>query len=113
MSTYLNEQTVIVSLGEMLLSRVVFGSVGNNCVMDFGNRWMCFLAGITDGRLWMLVQTVRRKRSSVVGFSGASPEGVVRLRGCVEMSVGAEESAGAEDWGYIRLVAVVEPPFCV
>ena len=160
-----DRQTDLYSLGEMLLSRVDFSDAGRTCCMDFSTRWMCFQAWITDSRLWMLVQTLplpREELPSVVGFPGASPEGVARLHGkvhrhrrvfggeedwgyitpaavdgppfcvrpvtgshlfspplgsilggCAESSPGAGESAGTEDWSYIRPAAVDEPPFCV
>ena len=81
-----DRQTYLYSLGEMLLSRVDFSDAGRNCCIDFSTRWMCFQAWITDSRLWMLVQTLplpREELSSMVGFPGASPEGVAWLRGKV------------------------------
>ena len=56
---------------------------------------------------------VREVLAGAEGFSGAGPEGVARLRSCVEESTGAGEFVGAEDWGYIRPVADGVSPFCV
>ena len=101
--TYLNEQTIIDPLWEMLLLRVDFSSVGKNCVMEFGNRWMCFQAGITDGRLWMFVRTVLLpwgKRTGAVGFPCASPEGVALLHGIYKTGScgGAAILCSISDW---------------
>ena len=61
----------------------------------------------------------------VVGFPGASPEGVARVSACAELSTGGgisrgsctedstgEESPGVDDCGHVRPAAVEEPPFC-
>ena len=101
-----------------------FSDVGRNCAMDFSARKMCPRARMPQIGLRMFAQTlpalevrqewpVREELDSAEGFSGASSEGVVRLRGCAEESTGAGEFVGTEDWGYMRPVADGESPSCV
>ena len=100
-----DRQTDLDSLGEMMLSRVDFSDVGRNCTLAFSTGWMCFLAWINDSSLWMFVQTLplpREELTGAVGFPGASPEGVARMRGKVHRC-----------GRYIRPAVVDEPPFCV
>ena len=93
-------------------------------MLIFSARKMCPRAWMPEIGLWMFAQTlpalpvrqewpVREVLAGAEGFSGASPEGVARLRGCTEEFTGAGEFVGAEDWGYIRPVADGESPFCV
>ena len=89
--------------------------------MNF-NVWKMYpRAWMPEIGLQMVVQTlpalpvrqgwpVQKELARVEGFSGTSPEDVAqRLRGCVEGYTGAGEFVGAEDWGYIRPVAIWYP----
>ena len=108
----------------ILVSRVNCNEAGTNCNMDFSASTMCSQAWMLEIGRRMFAQTlpalpfqqewpVQKELAGAEGSSGASPEGVARMRSCAEESTGEEELVGAEDWGYIRPVADDESPFCV
>ena len=104
------------SLAETLLSQWVFSGIGSNGTMDFSTRKICFQVCVIYCGRWTFIQTLplpRGEFSAVVGFPGVDLAGVVRVRGCAEIFLGAGEFAGVEKWGYIRLSASDEQPFCV
>ena len=87
----------------ILISRVDFSDVGRHCAMDFSARKMCPRAWMPDIGLRMFAQTlpalpvrqewpVREVLAGVEGFSGASPEGVVRKSPPARASLSARKT---------------------
>ena len=78
----LERRAVCDSLGVMMLLQThLHSDVGRNWTMGFSD--MCFITVLTDSSLWSIVQTLTFPREAlpgVVGFPGASPEGVARMR---------------------------------